>query len=309
MTAVRARRHIVAVLVTVFGFSLSNLSASELNDSIQSFHRGDYKTAFQGLSTLVQNGHQDARVHYYRGLISFRQGNRQAAAADFQAAMQMEAAGHTQGVSESLQRVQGNERLVIEKYRAMARLASKQRTQPIAPAPVVSASTGSIQLVTAEMHGQAPVFRLASEVPIRSRPTSDPFVDDKSLLVDEAPASPTAVPSSTSTSEEPVGTGVATNDDPFADVDSMDASDFGAADESAPSAKPTTVIGSVFRALFRANVPNVPALTNSQGVLPPGIGPGAQPPAGPGSEEPAFGGDDSIFGDEPMDEDDPFGDL
>lgn len=308
MTAVRACQLMVAVFLIAFGLELSDLSASELNDSIQAFHRGDYQTAYQGLNALIQKGERDARVHYYRGLIFFRQGNRQSAAADFQAAMQLEANGRAEGVSESLQRVQGHERLVVEKYRAMARLAAKQRTQPVAPPPI-QPSSETIQLATAEAPiQQAPLFRLASEVPIRTAASDSLQNSTKSLLADDAPAEPNAVPSeSTSTAGEPVGTGVANVDDPFGDVDSLDANDFGAEKPGAiTGAKPSNVVGSVFRALFRANVPNVSGLANTSGVLPPEMAPGAEPPPFDAADD----GDGSLFGDDSADDaDDPFGDF
>lgn len=314
MTAVRAYQKFVLSALIIFGLAVSSLAANELNDSMQLFHQGDYENAYKGLTTLVQQGQQDARIHYYRGLISLRTGNRAAAARDFQTAMHLESAGAGQGIGESLQRVQGHERLVIEKYRSMARLASRQRRQPVAP-PAIERSN-AIQLVRAESPINVPTFRLASEVPLRGM-ADDPFKDDiKNMLADDAPKKPMLV-KAPSANDAPVGTGVA-DSIPADDEDDF----FGSLDDDTPTsaastttAKPSSVFGAIFRAVTKVTVPQVP----TAGVLPPGIVPGTpgQGQGGPGPDgAPDFGGGDAApfggdegFEDFGSDEEDPFGDF
>lgn len=306
----------VLLLFATISVWSSAANSNELSDSITAFHRGDYPSALSGFGELASAGSKDARVYYYRGLIYLRQRNPGAAAQDFEAAMHLEAAGQGQQVGESLQRVQGHERLVIEKYRAMARLASRNRTQPVAPTarvyPFVTQTTAAV------VSAQAPVFRLASEIPMRTpvallQPT-------QSLVTDETPQQPVAVPTAEmpAADDEPVGTGVLDEDDPFAEFAAPDrgaVADFGS-DELAEPSRVQSAVGGIFRALFRANVPQIGL---PQGI--PGVGGGdfgGPPPGdfgGPGFDEAGFddsGFDNSEpgFGDESMDdEDDFFGDF
>jgi len=310
MTAVRAYQKFVVSVLVVFGLAISSLAASELSDSMQLFHQGDYENAYKGLTSLVQEDKQDARIYYYRGLISLRTGHRDAAARDFQLAMQLEAAGAGQGVGESLQRIQGQERLILEKYRTMARLAGKQRVQPVSP-PAIQRSTQTIQLVRAESPINMPTFRLASEVPIR-KSADDPFKDGiGNILADDAPAKPVLV-SSPAANDVPVGTGLASNDE----TDDI----FGSSDNEAPmsstTAKPATVLGAVFRAVTKAAMPKF-----STDALPPGIVPGMPGPGGEagfkvgfevdlGDGEDPFGESDGpAIEDADSEEEDPFGDF
>jgi hypothetical protein len=126
---------------------------------------------------------------------------------------------------------------------------------------------------------------------------SDSKAKRESMVADQPPGLPLALPADAS---EPVGTGVADGDDPFAEfaapgAESSDTS-------SGPSSsRAGSAIRGVFRALFRANVPQIPL----QGVMPPGMPGGPAPNLGDPGDGPAFGDQDFDFGDEPT-EDDPF---
>ena len=241
----------------------------ELNQSMQSFFDGKLQQAHQSLTQQISTGSLDARVHYFRGLANSRLGDAKAAAADFQKAAELELSGGGYGVGEALQRVQGRERLMLEKYRKMARLTRRYRRQPIAPKPnVARISDRPVTAVPGFVAStpNVPRFRLASEVPIRSQ-LSDSYADQRASLVsnERAPSEPKLVPSSED--DEPVGTGVvqvsATEDvdpdDPFASDDAEDAEGddpFADLGESESSATGSSLFGA-FRAIGRAIMPKV----------------------------------------------------
>lgn len=238
-----------------FGALVLFLSASavvaggELNDGMRLFFEGKYQQSLQSLTQQIGQGNLDARVHYFRGLANGRTGKLAAAQADFKYAAMLELNGGGYGVGEALQRVQGSERLMLEKYRTMARLAKRHRRQPIAPRPMISSSPSEStaapatpQINIAASQSIVPRFRLASEVPIRSQ-IADPYDSQpaSNMLADETkPGKPTLVPDASD--EAPVGTGVvqtsgtseiaATDNDPFADEDDVFADDSATDDES-----------------------------------------------------------------------------
>ena len=290
-------------------------TASDLSDGMQLFFNGDFRNAQQQLSSLLQQGQHDARIYYFRGLTHKRLGNLEAAVADFKRGAQIESSGANAGIGEALQRVQGSDRLLLEKHRTLARLAARSRRQPVAPKPIVTPR--EVQLAAAETPSFGPLFRLASEVPIRSQST-DPFADDRQgmLAGEQPPPGPAPSAGTEPIDKTPVGTGLAASDqtnegfDPFAEDldDTNDRSSLPAAAVTS-EAKTSNVLGSVFRALTK-QVPRIDKL------LPPGVVPQGQPPAA------EFDVGDDVFGQdgegsEPFGEgenfdqaeDDPFGDF
>lgn len=164
------RIHLVGALVlSVFASSFA--IASELSDSMQLYFDGRVQQALQNLNHLASSGSLDARVYYFRGLANHRLGQRDAANADFQKAAALEVQTGGAGVGQALQRVQGAERLMLEKHRTMARLRGRQRRQPMAPRPAVARAVSKVQEAPAMLVATTPRFRLASEVPLRSLAT------------------------------------------------------------------------------------------------------------------------------------------
>ena len=300
----KALRALVIATSMMAAVAPTTLSANELNNSIQAFHRGDYESAFQSLGQLITDGNQDARVYYYRGLIHLRHRHHKAAARDFEAAMQLEASGHGQGVSAALERVQGNERLVIEKYRNLARLASRSRRQAPAPPPNVFDNNESVQDASVTLPAGQPLFRLASEIPMRAAPPPVIKSPARSLVTDQPPEQPLTLPSSEAeAANAPVGTGVVDADDPFAEFATPGA-EFAEPTSSDPPSRTQSVLQGVIRALFRANVPQV----SLPSMMPPGV-PGTAPADFGGPDDgPGFGDDDFGFDEDSTDED-PFGDF
>ena len=211
---------------------------------MQVYFSGDYARAHQMLSELISKGHVDARTHYFRGLANRRMGKPEDAARDFDKGAELELVGSGYGVGDALQRVQGMDRLVLERHRTMARLKSRRRQQPIAPPPIPKLSDNQIQLATAISPVQSPLFRLASEIPIRT-PSGDLADQPTEMLAGEKmPSGPDATAIERT---EPVGTGVASDVDPFADDSSSFSESTSTSDVDAGS-----VLGAVFRAFSKA---------------------------------------------------------
>jgi tetratricopeptide (TPR) repeat protein len=113
----------------VFALCLPVVAQSDaLNElygnGVHAFNGGDYVEAYNQLTRAVQNGSQDPRVHYYRGLSYLKLGRPQEAEADFAEAARLEMSDTDRfyNVSKALERVQGRARMMIEKYRSDARL-------------------------------------------------------------------------------------------------------------------------------------------------------------------------------------------
>lgn len=325
----------VVLFLACFAMS-SRGSASELGDGMQLYFDGNYHAAKEHLQGMLAVGHTDARLHYFRGLTHKRLGELKAADADFKTAARMELAGDGYTVGVALQRVQGADRLHLERYRTLARLSSRRRLQPIPANPIVQSPVlttplfavpraqdtgvsnvgnasvipsvmqeGYVQHATATSPLGAAGFRLASEVPLRHPQHVDPIVRDPGLAPDlSKPNGP-----SLSSTGQPVGTGVAkpheiNEDDLFADV----------LDDAEPPTPHETgrglgVLGAVFRAMGKATLPQIDprvimpqrAPTTSEGESVDGAG-------GVGVEgvDESISEEEDVFGGDVEDTDDPF---
>jgi len=127
---------------TAFGLTLAvawlpagSVSAQEgvlshfYGSGVHNYYERDYFNALADLSAAIDGGSQDPRVYYYRALANFRTGNSAAAQRDLEKGAKLESADVDQfyPVAKSLERVQGRERLTIERYRALARAQARQR--------------------------------------------------------------------------------------------------------------------------------------------------------------------------------------
>jgi len=104
-----------------------------IGHGIHAFHTGDFDRAYDDLTQAIEAGSDDPRVFYFRGLAALKLGRTGEADADFIAGAEREATdGGTARVSRSLERVQGCDRLALERHRARARLAGLQRDRQAA---------------------------------------------------------------------------------------------------------------------------------------------------------------------------------
>jgi len=128
------------LIVAVVAIAAGTLAAAEfvgeeplavrnaIGDGIHAFHAGDFDRAYDELTNAIEAGTDDPRSYYYRGLAALRLGRTSEAEADFITGADRElATGSMRRVSLSLERVQGTDRLTLERFRARARLGALQR--------------------------------------------------------------------------------------------------------------------------------------------------------------------------------------
>lgn len=100
---------------------------------LHAFHMGNFQAAYDGLTDAIQAGVEDPRAYYFRGLAALRIGRLDEAEADFASGAELEAStGGMRRVSSALERVQGQDRLTLERFRTRARLAELTRQRDAA---------------------------------------------------------------------------------------------------------------------------------------------------------------------------------
>jgi len=107
------------------------ISAQSLSAGMHAYYSGDMQKAYETLSMAIGAGTQDPRCYYFRGLAFLRTGREDEAKADFQQGASIESTerGRAFNVAKSLERIQGRERMLLEEYRASARMATLQRDE------------------------------------------------------------------------------------------------------------------------------------------------------------------------------------
>src|SRR5262245_49352041 len=85
------------------------------------YFAGNLSSAYDDLSMAIKGGSKDPRAYYFRGVTLLRMGRESEAKADMQKGASLEAADVNQfyPVGKSLERVQGSNRLTLEKYRSL----------------------------------------------------------------------------------------------------------------------------------------------------------------------------------------------
>lgn len=105
--------------------------ASSYGSGVHAYYDGDYQTAYDALTAAIEAGSLDPRAYYYRGLASIKLGRSDDEIdGDFSEGASRESMGRGgMAVSRSLERVQGRDRLRLERYRRRARVAAVQRDE------------------------------------------------------------------------------------------------------------------------------------------------------------------------------------
>jgi hypothetical protein len=100
----------------------SNLAASAYGDGVNAYFSGNSAEAESLLAEAIQNTPHDPRPYYFRGLSLLRLGRAAEARREMAAGAAFEArASGRYPVGESLERVQGRDRLLLEEFRRQAR--------------------------------------------------------------------------------------------------------------------------------------------------------------------------------------------
>ena len=103
-----------------------------IGGGIHAYHAGDFDRAYDDLTNAIAAGTDDPRSYYFRGLAALKLGRTSEAEADFTTGADRElSTGSIRRVSQSLERVQGHDRLTLERFRARARLGALQREREV----------------------------------------------------------------------------------------------------------------------------------------------------------------------------------
>ena len=124
--------------------SSSAILAETYGEGVHAYNSGRLSDALNFFSLAIDNGSQDPRVFYYRGIVNQVSGRPEDAEKDWQAGAVIEAlAGSNPSIGRSLARYQGTGRIQLEKIRQAARIKalaeanarSKQRYGEIGATP------------------------------------------------------------------------------------------------------------------------------------------------------------------------------
>lgn len=146
---------------------------------VHAYYSHDYPKAYELLSRAIEGGINDPRAYYFRGLTSMATGRPDEAEGDFHEGARIEALGtFGPAVGRALTRVQGTQRMQIERIRQQARLTYQAEAAAQAQRRYTEAQAAEAQV----LRGQ-PRPRTAPPLPGR-RPAP----------VAPAPAAPANVP-------------------------------------------------------------------------------------------------------------------
>jgi len=231
------------LLVTALAITTGALAAAEfageeplavrnaIGDGIHAFHAGDFGRAYDDLTNAIEAGTDDPRSYYFRGLAALRLGRTSEAEADFTTGADRElATGSMRRVSQSLERVQGTDRLTLERFRARARLGALQREREYHGRRYSTIEDASTDV----RRRRRPEDIRPELVAPRGRPNEDlPAADAEEMPAPAGKAAPSAKPGRKA-AEEPAMEEPAETDEP-AEMEEPDAeSDDPFADEPAP---------------------------------------------------------------------------
>jgi tetratricopeptide (TPR) repeat protein len=102
-------------------------------EGMKAYYGGDYRLAHDTFTQAIEAGSKDPRTYYFRGLSEMRLGREPDAKLDFTKGAELEALDFDVffNVSGALQRVQGADRLTLEKYRAEGRKLARKEIERI----------------------------------------------------------------------------------------------------------------------------------------------------------------------------------
>ena len=98
---------------------------------VHAYFSQNFQEAYDDLSSAISAGSRDPRCYYFRGLSYLRLGREEDAQIDFQRGAELETRDVNKfyNVPAALERIQGADRALLERYRSGARLAALQREE------------------------------------------------------------------------------------------------------------------------------------------------------------------------------------
>ncbi|MCC7475884.1 MAG: hypothetical protein IT425_10840 [Pirellulales bacterium] len=206
-----------AVPSTAFASTATPTAAAIYDRGVNAFFTGDYAHAEMFLSEAIQRDGSDPRSYYFRGLSLLRQGRPEEARGDMMVGATLEAQRPQRfAVGHALERVQGGDRLLLERHRQEARQpnALQAATAQGANTPGLPPRTFAPGVPTQTLDAvEAAVLRERRIVPLEEllRPGGP------QAFAEELPQATKAKSSNTSATQPPRQSANSTQADPFGD--------------------------------------------------------------------------------------------
>jgi Tetratricopeptide repeat len=124
----------IALLVSIVAGSVhadDALLEQLYGNGVHAYNQGDYRGAHDSLTAAIKGGTNDPRAYYFRGLAFLQLGRLPEATSDFKAGAELEVGDSLDvyPVNQSLERVQGRSRQILEQYRTVVHAAAIQRIE------------------------------------------------------------------------------------------------------------------------------------------------------------------------------------
>ena len=239
---------VMAGLVTVAAGTLVAAQEAVLaqlyGQGVHAYFAQDFVKAHELLSSAIDRGTKDPRVYYFRGLALQRLGRPEDAEADFSAGAEREAKDLNKfyNVSKALERVQGRDRVTLERHRVEARVAALEEAQRIMQAryeqrreaerhvlagppetvkpseikPVKPIDTSSNDPFAAPAVGSSEQTAPSREPAVTPQPAEKPAENDPFGTPATRPEEPGAIPAEKPAENDPFGTPATKPEEPGA---------------------------------------------------------------------------------------------
>jgi hypothetical protein len=246
---------IVALAAASFASQLQpSIAADFYIDGVNDYFSGRACAAENRLSQAMDADAQDPRVYYFRALSLLRQGRVAEARGDMMVGAAIEAKQPRRfAIGSALERVQGPDRLLLEKYRREARQSSVTQASATTPAnsptrnpnpPVTNRTFRERDADVLRQERYVPLEellrpgapRMVEAAPIETRPTSAPLTPPQSAAAPPVVSAPAEEPAA----EQPSTAPAAGEANPFGDDPAGSAAEPAAPPTLTPATPPQT---------------------------------------------------------------------
>lgn len=171
---------------------------------VHRYFANEFDQAYEDLTLAIDNGLQDPRAYYFRGLAAAALGRQDEAEADWRTGATYEARGnYTGSIGRALARIQGTQRLQLEDIRQLVRLEERARSEARSRARYEALDESEPRSLRSPGRAPAPPAAPAPAAPADPAPatptdpapavppapadaSSNPFEDDGGLFEGEA---------------------------------------------------------------------------------------------------------------------------
>jgi len=179
----------LASFCAVSASASSAVLGEEFGSGVHAYFAGDFIVAHERLTDVIDAGTQDPRAFYFRGLVYLKLGRGPEAEVDFRHGAELESKDLNRfyNVGKSLERVQGNDRVKLERFRVEARMAAMEHAEKIRKARYEAIRREEARVLREQALA-------APKEPIESVPTPSPEAENPFAVPDNKPAPPAAKP-------------------------------------------------------------------------------------------------------------------